>query len=328
MEINMKKAIIAIAVLLVISIFATVGFGVALGTQGIKSLYNNAEIQRSFSEFKQHFNDSSEEEQETVTENKETNNAPREVIESGTVAKQNSEKYPLPVAERSVALPMDNIEKLVINANVGDVNIYTLPKGKPYIKMNLYSADKNIEGRNGYKYEIVRIGSTLEVNLDSTANRSEDNDMTVNVFLPNNMAEKNLEVNVAKGDVTADKINPKKIALNVQLGNVMFVDVISDVLEATVATGNIVLGMGTRILESIDVNIKTGDFKLCFPEDLGFTLDLDDVASAAGNIADFFTNAFKTLVDGKVQYKDGKVKLDVDVGGLFELLPDASVTVQ
>lgn len=328
----MKKAAIATAVLLVISIFTAVGFGVALGTQGIKSLVQNAEIQRNFSEMKDWItggdDNTTSEGDENMNVTEPENTAPREVLETGAVVKPNSEKY-VHKAERNILLPMENITDVVVNSEVGSVQFYSSDKKKPYLKLMCFSGDKSVSERNGYSYEIARIGTTLEINLKPEGGKPENNKtMIATLTLPAELKDVNIKVNAAVGDVSLNNIKPHGITLNLDIGSATLTNVVSDVFEATLDAGNLVIGMGSRILESIDVNVKLGDFELYFPEDLGFTLDLDKAADIAGSIAEQFTKAFKTLVDGDLQYKDGKVKLNVDIGlGNFKMAPDGAQTL-
>lgn len=328
----MKKATIITAVLLVISIFTAVGLGVGLGAQGIKSLVQNAEIQKSFSEIKDwalgNDADTDAEENKDMNDTESENNAPREVLSSGTVVEPNSEKY-VHKAERNIALPMDNITNVVVNADIGDVQVYASDKKKPYMKLLCFSGDVNVNERNGYNFEVARIGTTLEINLKPEGNKKENNkSMIATLTLPTELTGVNLKVNAKVGNVSVNDIRPQGLTLNLNVGSATLTNVVSNVFKATLDVGNLVIGMGSRILESIDVNVKLGDFELYFPEDLGFTLDLDKAADIAGNIAEQFTKAFKTLVDGSLQYKDGKVKLNVDIGvGNFKMSPDGAKTL-
>lgn len=322
----MKKATIAFAVLFAVSLLTTVCLGVGLGAHGIKSLSENETFKQSLAEIKNRFTDNYDENSELQEDM--NNNAEREVLESGTVVKPNSEKY-IHKAERNVALPMDNITNVVVNSEVGSVQFYSSATKKPYLKLLCFSGDKSVSERNGYNYEVARIGSTLEITLKQEGNKSENNKIMMATFtLPAELQNVDITVNAAVGDVTLNNVRPHGIKLDVNVGNATLVNVVSDVFEATLDVGNLVVGMGSRILESIDVNVKLGDFELYFPEDLGFTIDLDKAADIVGSIAEQFRTAFKTLVDGSVQYKDGKVKLDIDIGmGNFKMVPDGAETL-
>lgn len=323
----MKKASITVAVLLVISILVTIFTGVALGSQGLKSLYNNLELRRRMSDYFSIAEIGGADGPADIEVDENVNdytNEPKEIIASGTFNKHGSNENGLPLATRSLSLPTDNIKKYVINAESGDVVITSQEKKKPYMKMSLHSADHNIEGRNGYVYEIARSGETLIITLKSTADKEEDNKMSTLFSLPRNLTAADLEINAKSGNVSIDGVNPNKISLNVSLGNATLTNVLSNVLDATLDVGNLVVSFGTRILDSIDLNVKLGNLELYLPEDLGFTLDIDKAADIAGEIAKQFTDAVKTLVDGNVQYKDGKVKINLDIGGNFKILPDES----
>lgn len=323
----MKKASIAIAVLLVISILATIFTGVALGSQGIKSLYNNSELRRMMSDTFSFSNKGETDEPTDIEVDENMNdysNEPKEIIDSGTFNEPAVNENNLPLATRSLLIPTDNVKKYVINAEAGDVTV-TSGKGKPYMKMSLHSADHNIEGRNGYIYEVAKSGDTVIITLKSTADKKEDNAMSTMFLMPKDLADVDLVINAKVGNVKIGDVNPDKIDLNLSVGNATLTNVISNVLDATLDIGNIVVSFGTRILEDINLNVKLGNVELYLPKDLGFTLDIDKAADIAGNIAKYFTEAVKTLVDGNVQYKDGKVKINVDIGGNFKIAPDESV---
>lgn len=323
----MKKASIAIAVLLVISILATIFTGVALGSQGIKSLYNNSELRRMMSDTFSFSNKGGTDEPTDIEVDENMNdysNEPKEIIDSGTFNEPAVNENNLPLATRSLLIPTDNVKKYVINAEAGDVTV-TSGKGKPYMKMSLHSADHNIEGRNGYIYEVAKSGDTVIITLKSTADKKEDNAMSTMFLMPKDLADVDLVINAKVGNVKIGDVNPDKIDLNLSVGNATLTNVISNVLDATLDIGNIVVSFGTRILEDINLNVKLGNVELYLPKDLGFTLDIDKAADIAGNIAKYFTEAVKTLVDGNVQYKDGKVKINVDIGGNFKIAPDESV---
>lgn len=323
----MKKASIAIAVLLVISILATIFTGVALGSQGIKSLYNNSELRRMMSDTFSFSNKGGTDEPTDIEVDENMNdysNEPKEIIDSGTFNEPAVNENNLPLATRSLLIPTDNVKKYVINAEAGDVTV-TSGKGKPYMKMSLHSADHNIEGRNGYIYEVAKSGDTVIITLKSTADKKEDNAMSTMFLMPKDLADVDLVINAKVGNVKIGDVNPDKIDLNISVGNATLTNVISNVLDATLDIGNIVVSFGTRILEDINLNVKLGNVELYLPKDLGFTLDIDKAADIAGNIAKYFTEAVKTLVDGNVQYKDGKVKINVDIGGNFKIAPDESV---
>lgn len=320
----MKKATITVAVLLVISIFATLFTGVALGTQGIKSLLNSAELKRELSNAFDWITDSDESADNTNEGDDNVTTEPKEILESGTFNKYASNEGNSPLATRSLLLPTDNIKKYVINAEVGDV-IVTAENGKPYMKMSLQSADHNIEGRNGYVYEVARSGDTIIITLKSTADKKEDNTMSTTFSLPKDLTAADLEVNATVGNVVLSGINPNKISLDIDVGNATLTNVVSDVLDATLDVGNLVVSLGTRILNSIDLNIKLGNAELYLPKDLGFTLDVDKAVDIANEIAKYFTDAVKTLVDGDIQYKDGKVKINLDIGGNLKIAPDESL---
>lgn len=323
----MKKASIAIALLLVISILATIFTGVALGSQGIKSLYNNSELRRMMSDTFSFSNKGGTDEPTDIEVDENMNdysNEPKEIIDSGTFNEPAVNENNLPLATRSLLIPTDNVKKYVINAEAGDVTV-TSGKGKPYMKMSLHSADHNIEGRNGYIYEVAKSGDTVIITLKSTADKKEDNAMSTMFLMPKDLADVDLVINAKVGNVKIGDVNPDKIDLNLSVGNATLTNVISNVLDATLDIGNIVVSFGTRILEDINLNVKLGNVELYLPKDLGFTLDIDKAADIAGNIAKYFTEAVKTLVDGNVQYKDGKVKINVDIGGNFKIAPDESV---
>lgn len=323
----MKKASIAIALLLVISILATIFTGVALGSQGIKSLYNNSELRRMMSDTFSFSNKGGTDEPTDIEVDENMNdysNEPKEIIDSGTFNEPAVNENNLPLATRSLLIPTDNVKKYVINAEAGDVTV-TSGKGKPYMKMSLHSADHNIEGRNGYIYEVAKSGDTVIITLKSTADKKEDNAMSTMFLMPKDLADVDLVINAKVGNVKIGDVNPDKIDLNISVGNATLTNVISNVLDATLDIGNIVVSFGTRILEDINLNVKLGNVELYLPKDLGFTLDIDKAADIAGNIAKYFTEAVKTLVDGNVQYKDGKVKINVDIGGNFKIAPDESV---
>lgn len=321
----MKKASIAIAVLLVISILATIFTGVALGSQGIKSIIDNVELRHMLSEKIATIGGADGPTDIEVDENvNDYSNEPKEIIDSGTFNKPAVNENNLPLATRSLLIPTDNVKKYVINAEAGDVTV-TSGKGKPYMKMSLHSADHNIEGRNGYIYEVAKSGDTVIITLKSTANKKEDNAMSTMFLMPKDLADVDLVINAKVGNVKIGDVNPDKIDLNLSVGNATLTNVISNVLDATLDIGNIVVSFGTRILEDINLNVKLGNVELYLPKDLGFTLDIDKAADIAGNIAKYFTEAVKTLVDGNVQYKDGKVKINVDIGGNFKIAPDESV---
>lgn len=323
----MKKASIAIAVLLVISILATIFTGVALGSQGIKSLYNNSELRRMMSDTFLFSSIGGADEPTDIEVDENVNdysNEPKEIIDSGTFNEPAVNENNLPLATRSLLIPTDNVKRYVINAEAGDVTV-TSGKGKPYMKMSLHSADHNIEGRNGYIYEVAKSGDTVIITLKSTADKKEDNAMSTLFLMPKDLADVDLVINAKVGNVKIGDVNPDKIDLNLSVGNATLTNVISNVLDATLDIGNIVVSFGTRILEDINLNVKLGNVELYLPKDLGFTLDIDKAADIAGDIAKYFTEAVKTLVDGNVQYKDGKVKINVDIGGNFKIAPDESV---
>lgn len=236
----MKKAIIATAVVLVLSFISTVCFGVALGSQGLRAFFRDGGAFDEWTDTIAHWNDVA-----LYTE---------DLVDT-------DDRAQLFVSERTQFAAGDTLK---ITAYCGNVRVVRGTGDQVEVVLEQYSARINPTS----KY-------TLSVMEDSEIRLSAASDLdgvaaALTVYVPQPLVSLTVEVDFGEVDIRG--VTADTLYVNLAAGDLDLADCTLKNADLHVATGDAELQKTVAVSDSLVLTCDCGDVEMEIPENAPFTL--------------------------------------------------------
>lgn len=236
----MKKAIIATAVVLVLSFISTVCFGVALGSQGLRAFFRDGGVLDEWSGAVSDWND---------------------VILYTDALADTDERENLFSSEGTL---LDAVDSLKITANCGEVRVLQGTGEQVEVSLEQYSSRVNPSP----KY-VLSVPQPGEIQL-SAASDLDGVAAVLTVYVPKALTA--LTVEVRYGSVEIRDISAERMAVTLDAGDLDLAGCTLTTADLRVNTGDIEIEKTVTVTESLCVDCACGDVDIEIPETAPFTM--------------------------------------------------------
>lgn len=236
----MKKAIIATAVVLVLSFISTVCFGVALGSQGLRAFFRDGGVLDEWSGAVSDWND---------------------VILYTDALADTDERENLFSSEGTL---LDAVDSLKITANCGEVRVLQGTGEQVEVSLEQYSSRVNPSPK--YVLSVPQPGEfqlSAASDLDGVA-------AVLTVYVPKALTA--LTVEVRYGSVEIRDISAERMAVTLDAGDLDLAGCTLTTADLRVNTGDIEIEKTVTVTESLCVDCACGDVDIEIPETAPFTM--------------------------------------------------------
>ncbi|MGN0562348.1 MAG: DUF4097 family beta strand repeat-containing protein [Candidatus Fimenecus sp.] len=236
----MKKAIIATAVVLVLSFISTVCFGVALGSQGLRAFFRDGGVLDEWSGAVSDWND---------------------VILYTDALADTDERENLFSSEGTL---LDAVDSLKITANCGEVRVLQGTGEQVEVSLEQYSSRVNPSP----KY-VLSVPQPGEIQL-SAASDLDGVAAVLTVYVPKALTA--LTVEVRYGSVEIRDISVDRMDITLDAGDLDLAGCTLTTADLRVNTGDIEIEKTVTVTESLCVDCACGDVDIEIPETAPFTM--------------------------------------------------------
>ena len=236
----MKKAMIATAVVLVLSFISTVCFGVALGSQGLRAFFRDGGVLDEWSGAVSDWND---------------------VILYTDALADTDERENLFSSEGTL---LEAVDSLKITANCGEVRVLQGTGEQVEVSLEQYSSRVNPSP----KY-VLSVPQPGEIQL-SAASDLDGVAAVLTVYVPKALTA--LTIDVRYGSVEVRDISAERRAVTFDAGDVELAGCTLTTAELRVNTGDIDIENTVTVTESLCVDCAFGDVDIEIPETAPFTM--------------------------------------------------------
>lgn len=236
----MKKAMIATAVVLVLSFISTVCFGVALGSQGLRAFFRDGGVLDEWSGAVSDWND---------------------VILYTDALADTDERENLFSGEGTL---LEAVDSLKITANCGEVRVLQGTGEQVEVSLEQYSSRVNPSP----KY-VLSVPQPGEIQL-SAASDLDGVAAVLTVYVPKALTA--LTVDVRYGSVEVRDISAERMAVTLDAGDLDLAGCTLTTAELRVNTGDIEIEKNVTVTESLCVDCACGDVDIEIPETAPFTM--------------------------------------------------------
>lgn len=235
----MKKAMIITTVLLVVSFITTLCLGAALGSQGLRALFRDGGIVDRWSQ--------------NISDRADVSLYDADWDEEGRQYMFQSDSATLEGTP----------DALTVTANVGNIRVRTSTGDAIEVVLEQYSRRSNPTSKYDFTVEGGDIVLTAADELDGTT-------ATMTVYVP--YALTSLSVKTALGDVEITDVSARTLTAQADTGELDVERVTADTAELRVALGDMDIGSGVQITQSLTAENACGDISLDLPASAPFTL--------------------------------------------------------
>lgn len=236
----MKKAMIATAVVLVLSFISTVCFGVALGSQGLRAFFRDGGVLDEWSGAVSDWND---------------------VILYTDALADTDERENLFSSEGTL---LEAVDSLKITANCGEVRVLQGAGEQVEVSLEQYSSRVNPSP----KY-VLSVPQPGEIQL-SAASDLDGVAAVLTVYVPKALTA--LTIDVRYGSVEVRDISAERMAVTLDAGDLDLAGCTLTTAELRVNTGDIEIEKNVTVTESLCVDCACGDVGIEIPETAPFTM--------------------------------------------------------
>lgn len=236
----MKKAMIATAVVLVLSFISTVCFGVALGSQGLRAFFRDGGVLDEWSGAVSDWND---------------------VILYTDALADTDERENLFSGEGTL---LEAVDSLKITANCGEVRVLQGTGEQVEVSLEQYSSRVNPSP----KY-VLSVPQPGEIQL-SAASDLDGVAAVLTVYVPKALTA--LTIDVRYGSVEVRDISVGRLAVTLDAGDLDLAGCTLTTAELRVNTGDIEIEKNVTVTESLCVDCACGDVGIEIPETAPFTM--------------------------------------------------------
>lgn len=236
----MKKAMIATAVVLVLSFISTVCFGVALGSQGLRAFFRDGGVLDEWSAAVSDWND---------------------VILYTDALADTDERKNLFSSEGTL---LEAVDSLKITANCGEVRVLQGTGEQVEVSLEQYSTRVNPSP----KY-VLSVPQPGEIQL-SAASDLDGVAAVLTVYVPKVLTA--LTVEVRYGSVEVRDISADRMAVTLDAGDLDLAGCTLTTADLRVNTGDIDIKKSVTVTESLCVDCACGDVNIEIPETAPFTM--------------------------------------------------------
>ncbi len=236
----MKKAMIATAVVLVLSFISTVCFGVALGSQGLRAFFRDGGVLDEWSGAVSDWND---------------------VILYTDALADTDERENLFSSEGTL---LEAVDSLKITANCGEVRVLQGTGEQVEVSLEQYSSRVNPSP----KY-VLSVPQPGEIQL-SAASDLDGVAAVLTVYVPKALTA--LTIDVRYGSVEVRDISAERMAVTLDAGDLDLAGCTLTTAELRVNTGDIEIEKNVTVTESLCVDCACGDVGIEIPETAPFTM--------------------------------------------------------
>ena len=228
----MKKAMSITTVLLVVSFITTLCLGAALGSQGLRALFRDGGIVDRWSQ--------------NISDRADVSLYDADWDEEGRQYMFQSDSATLEGTP----------DALTVTANVGNIRVRTSTGDAIKVVLEQYSRRSNPTSKYEFTVEGGDIVLTAADELDGTT-------ATMTVYVP--YALTSLSVKTALGDVEITDVSARTLTAQADTGELDVERVTADTAELRVALGDMDIGGGVQITQSLTAENACGDISLDLP---------------------------------------------------------------
>lgn len=239
----MKKAMIVCAILCVVSLLATVGFGVTLGTQAADSLFGEYGVVRQIWNSVQQEDIPGQIEQEIHDEMHDDDDAPLQSTES---------------------LDFQAGETLTVRADRGDIRLVKATGDRVKVSLQQYAY-----GQLGEPVYSVSVQNDSEVTLSSAQQQASGVKAVLEIRVPQNV--KNVTLSTGTGDIDVTGIALSVLTATAETGDIELDYLTADTAAAKVTTGDVSVDRNTNV-GALQVEVGRGEVDYDVPVAMPFTL--------------------------------------------------------
>lgn len=240
----MKKAMIACAILCVISLLSTVGFAAALGTQAVGGLFGPSGVARQWWNEVHGNNISGQIGQQIQQEIQDDDDAPLQSTES---------------------LDFQAGETLTVRADRGDIRLVKGTGDRVEVNLQQYAY-----GQLREPVYTVSVQNDSEVTLSSAEQQGSGVKAVLEIRVPDQV--KNITVSTGIGDIDATGITPGTLTATVTTGDAELEYITADTVTVNVTTGDVSVDRNTNV-GALQIAVVRGEVDYDVPAATPFTLN-------------------------------------------------------
>ena len=240
----MKKAMIACAILCVISLLSTVGFAAALGTQAVGGLFGSSGVVRQW------WNEVRDQD------------VPGQISQQIQQEIQDDDDAPLQSTE---SLDFQAGETLTVRADRGDIRLVKGTGDRVEVNLQQYAY-----GQLREPVYTVSVQNDSEVTLSSAEQQGSGVKAVLEIRVPDRV--KNITVSTGIGDIDATGITPGTLTATVTTGDAELEYITADTVTVNVTTGDVSVDRNTNV-GALQIAVVRGEVDYDVPVATTFTLN-------------------------------------------------------